>query len=55
MRNEAKILGDTQVEVLEAAEEWQGGEESEEEPSRERTVKRRASESFERLAASQLQ
>ncbi|CAL1173328.1 unnamed protein product [Cladocopium goreaui] len=54
LKDQERILGDTQVEVVNQREEWRGGEESDEEQAeqaqeqRERTVKRRASESFEK-------
>eukprot|EP00435_Cladocopium_sp_Y103_P038262 s1607_g10.t1 len=53
LKDQERILGDTQVEVVNQKEEWRGGAESDEEQAeqaeqRERTVKRRASESFEK-------
>mmetsp|Transcript_9355 Transcript_9355/g.16037 ORF Transcript_9355/g.16037 Transcript_9355/m.16037 type:complete len:158 (+) Transcript_9355:35-508(+) len=56
LKDQERILGDTQVEVVNQREEWRGGQESDEEQAeqaeqveqRERTVKRRASESFEK-------
>eukprot|EP00434_Breviolum_minutum_P009881 symbB.v1.2.008707.t1/scaffold543.1/size336731/20 len=44
------ILGDAQVEVVKQTDEWKGGADSDEEQAepRERTVKRRASESFDK-------